>query len=186
MIVLKLKPIVHLNSPGLGIRVVWPSENHKGNWRSSSWVVAWKQVAISLCGALQFSFFLMIFLTCSAFRFQPSVGTSGTRSSIASLTSSIHSAFVSPLPFSSHRLFRKLHASSMLVNVWLLTCVPYVTLSHFGLSISAWLSNIFPKVASILPGSAWNFWLIFLASSNLFTRQKVLFSLRNFDFSFSM
>ena len=170
MIVLKLKPNVHLNSPGLGIRVVWPSENHKGNWRSSSWVVAWKQVAISLCkivaffhqklairsgpGALQFFFLLMIFLTCSAFRFQPSVGTSGTRSSIASLTSSIHSAFVSPLPFSSHRLLQKLHASSMLVNVWLLTCVPYVTLSYFGLSISTWLSNIFPKVASILPGSA--------------------------------
>ena len=132
--------------------------------------MAWKQVAISLCkivaffhqklairsgpGALQFFFLLTIFLTCSAFRFQPSVGTSGTRSSIASLTPSIHSAFLSPLLFSSHRLFQKLNASSMLVNVWLLTCVPYVTLSYFGLSISTWLSNVFPKVVSILPGSA--------------------------------
>ena len=66
-----------LNSPGLGIRVVLPSENHKGNWRSSSWAVAWKQVAISLRqivaffnqtlalrsgpGALQFFFLLMIY-----------------------------------------------------------------------------------------------------------------------------
>ena len=104
-----------LNSSGLGIRVVLPSENHKGNWRSSSWAVAWKQVAISLCkivaffnrklairsgqGALQFFFLLMILETCSAFRFQPSVGTSGTTSSIAFLTSSVHSASVSPLLF---------------------------------------------------------------------------------------
>ena len=122
-----------LNSPGLGIRVVVPSENHKGNWRSSSWAVAWKQVAISLRqivaffhqklairsgpGALQFFFSLMILVICSAFKFQPSVGTSGTTSSIASLTSSIHSASVFPLPSFSHRLFQKLLAPSMLVNV---------------------------------------------------------------------
>ena len=78
--------------------------------------MAWKQVAISLCeivaffhqklairsgpGALQFFFLLMILETYSAFRFQLSVGTSGTTSSIASLTSSIHSASASPLPFS--------------------------------------------------------------------------------------
>ena len=101
-------------------------------------------------GALQFFFLLMILVTCSAVKFQPLVGTSSTTSSIASLTSSIHSASVSPHPSSSHRLFQKLHASSMLVNVWLLTCVPCVTLSYFGLSISAWLSNFFPKVAYIL------------------------------------
>ena len=105
-----------LNSPGLGIKVVLPSENHKGNWRSSSWAVAWKQVAISLCkivtffhqklairsrpGALQFFFLLRILVTCSAFEFQPSVGTSSTTSSIASPTSSIHFASVSPLPSS--------------------------------------------------------------------------------------
>ena len=104
-----------LNSPGLGIRVVSPSENHRGNWRSSSWAVAWKQVAISLCkivaffhqklairsgpGELQFFFLLMILVTCSAFKFQSSVCTSGTTSSIASLTSSIHSGSVSPLPY---------------------------------------------------------------------------------------
>ena len=85
----------------------------------------------------------------------------GTTSFIASLTSSIHSASVSPLPSSSHRLFQKLLASSMLVNVQLLTCVSSVSLSYSGLSISAWLSNIFPKVAYILPGSAQNFWLSF-------------------------
>ena len=34
------------NSPGLGMSVVFPSENHKGNWYSSRCAVAWKLMAI--------------------------------------------------------------------------------------------------------------------------------------------
>ena len=52
-----------LNSLGLGIRFILPSENHKGNWRSSSWAVAWKQVAISLLAiSLLFPFFLLLLI----------------------------------------------------------------------------------------------------------------------------
>ena len=67
-------------------------------------------------GALQFFFLLRIILvTCLTFKFQPSVGTSGTTSSIASLTSSIHPASVSPFPSSFRRLFQK--KTARLINV---------------------------------------------------------------------
>ena len=159
--------MVHLNSPGLGIRVVWPSENHKGNWRSSSWAVAWKQVAISLCkivaffrqklairsgpGALQ-SFFLVMIL----FSIQIPAISRYFRYYVFNCLSNLLDPFCfrvsAPLFFP--QTFPETTRFINVSEIWLLTCVPCVTLSYFGLSISAWLSTFFPKVAYILPGSA--------------------------------
>ena len=128
-----------VNSPGLGNKLVFRPENHKGKSLSHT-TVASKLLATSWCktstffhqkfarrsgpGALQFFFFLIVYPPPSPVSLNSVVGISGTTSLIASLTSSIHSIPAFPFPVASLNAFQNSLASSISSNLLLLSYCP--------------------------------------------------------------